>query len=105
MTGNALARHGSTVISSPSLNWRMWSWQAVVCFCGPWGRPLMTMLHDAADALAAVVVEGDRVLALSHELFVEHVEHLEEGHVLRHLLGVVGHEAALRTRRFSGARR
>jgi hypothetical protein len=32
----------------------------------------------AADALAAVVVEGEGVLALSDELLVEHVHHLEE---------------------------
>ncbi|GAA3420898.1 hypothetical protein GCM10018952_65740 [Streptosporangium vulgare] len=35
----------------------------------------------AADALAAVVVEGDRVVALQDEPLVEDVEHLQEGHV------------------------
>jgi hypothetical protein len=45
MTGNAFARQGSMVISSPSLNWRMWSWQAVVFFWGPWAAPLITMPH------------------------------------------------------------
>src|SRR5206468_5035225 len=36
----------------------------------------------AADPLAAVVVERDRVLALEHEPLVDDVEHLEEGHLL-----------------------
>jgi hypothetical protein len=45
-TGNALARHGSIQISSPSRNARMWSWQAVVARCGPCGRPLITMPHE-----------------------------------------------------------
>jgi hypothetical protein len=35
----------------------------------------------AADALAAVVVEGDGILALGDEALVHDVEHLEEGHV------------------------
>jgi hypothetical protein len=36
----------------------------------------------AADALAAVVVERDRVLAPAEQVLVEHVHHLEERHVL-----------------------
>ncbi len=36
----------------------------------------------AADAFAAIVVEGDGVFFLSYEAFVEDVEHFEEGHVL-----------------------
>lgn len=42
--------------------------------------------HEAArpaDALAAVVVEGDRVLAAQDEVLVEGVEHLQERHVAR----------------------
>jgi hypothetical protein len=35
-----------------------------------------------ADALAAIVVEGDRLLTLGGETLVECVEHLQEGHVL-----------------------
>jgi hypothetical protein len=41
--------------------------------------------HDptgAADALTAVVVEGDGLLALVDETLVQHVEHLEEGHLI-----------------------
>src|SRR2546423_1511299 len=48
----------------------------------------------AADPLAAVVVEGDRVLAPEDELLVERVEHLEEGHVRRDAVDLVVDEAA-----------
>jgi hypothetical protein len=44
----------------------------------------------AADALATVGVEGDRLLALGLELLVEHVEHLEERRVLADALDLVG---------------
>ena len=64
-TGNALARHGSMWISSPSAKLRMCSWQVVVPRSGPCARPLIIMAHTAADALAAVVVERDRLLALA----------------------------------------
>ena len=43
----------------------------------------------AADALPAVVVEGDGFLVLCGELLVEHVEHLQEGHVLGDVVEVV----------------
>ena len=65
--GNAAARHGSSQSSSPSLKWRMWSWQTVV----PRLRPVrLAVDHEAAhaaDALAAVVIEGDGILALADE--------------------------------------
>src|SRR5918993_1321604 len=52
----------------------------------------------AADALAAVVLEGDRLAVGGDEPLVDDVEHLEEGHVgadpLR-LLGVRDHLAGL----------
>jgi hypothetical protein len=48
----------------------------------------------AADALAAVRVEGDRVLALGDQALVQHVEHLEERHVLDDVLDRVRDEAA-----------
>ena len=48
----------------------------------------------AADALAAVVIERNRLLVLSREVLVEKVEHLQERHVLRHAVDVVlGHPA------------
>ena len=40
-TGNAWARHGSMWISSPSANFRMWSWQVAVPLWGPWACPLI----------------------------------------------------------------
>ena len=40
-TGNAAARHGSTVITSPFLKLRMCSWQVVVAFAGPCATPLI----------------------------------------------------------------
>ena len=48
----------------------------------------------AADALAAVVVEGDRVLAVEGELLVEGVEHLQERHVRGDAVDLVGGHAA-----------
>ncbi len=44
MTGKAAARHGSTVIVSPSANERMWSWQLVVT-SGPCASPLIISEH------------------------------------------------------------
>ena len=41
ITGNAAERHGSTVITSPSLKRRMYNWQVVAPVAGPCGCPLM----------------------------------------------------------------
>ena len=46
MIGNARARHGSTTISSPSSNLRMWSWQVAVPSDGPCARPLIIIEHE-----------------------------------------------------------
>ena len=46
MTGKARARHGSTRISSPSLKWRMCSWQVAVPPIGPCATPLIIMPHE-----------------------------------------------------------
>ena len=43
-TGNAVARHGSTVMVSPSLKDRMCNWQVVVT-SGPWALPLIMRPH------------------------------------------------------------
>ncbi len=40
-TGKARERQGSTWSTSPSLKWRMWSWQTVVPGIGPWASPLI----------------------------------------------------------------
>jgi hypothetical protein len=97
-TGNAFARHGSMTISSPSWNFRMWSWQVVVR-----GWPAVRPAVDddaarAADALAAVVVERDRVFALLREVLVHDVEHLEERHVRIDVVRLVADELAGRLR-------
>ena len=44
MTGNASARHGSMVISSPSEKLRMCSWHVVVT-SGPWALPEIIRPH------------------------------------------------------------
>ena len=41
MIGNAVARHGSMTIVSPSWKVRMCSWQVAVPRCGPWACPLI----------------------------------------------------------------
>ena len=69
------------------MKWRMCSWQRVVPLSWPWARPLTMAPHDAADAFAAVVVEGDRLLAREGQLFVDHVEHLQKGHVRGNVRG------------------
>jgi hypothetical protein len=43
--GNALARHGSSHSSSPSLNLRMCSWHTVVPRSGPCATPLIMKPH------------------------------------------------------------
>ena len=65
---------------------------------GDLGAVRLTVDHHTtgtADALAAVVVESDRVLVLERELLVEHVEHLEEGHVRRDVRELVRDHPAL----------
>ena len=70
------------------------------------GRPVARAVRPAvdddaagaADALAAVVVEGDRVLALLDQALVDDVEHLEERHVRADVGRLVGDEAARRLR-------
>jgi hypothetical protein len=48
----------------------------------------------AADAFAAVVLEGDGFLALQDELLVDDIEHLEEGHVRGNVASLVFLELA-----------
>jgi hypothetical protein len=48
----------------------------------------------AADAFAAVVVEGHRVVAVEDELLVEDVEHLQEARVRGDVLDVVADHPA-----------
>ncbi len=46
ITGNARARHGSIVITSPSAKRRMCSWQAAVARSGPCATPLIIMPQE-----------------------------------------------------------
>jgi hypothetical protein len=62
---------------------------------GPCGDAVDHQRAGAADALAAVVVEGDRLLALRDQPLVEHVEHLEERHVGRDVVDGRSDEAPL----------
>src|SRR6476660_2108566 len=48
----------------------------------------------AADAFAAIVVEGDGVRALGDEALIEDIEHLEKGHVLADVGNVVADHTA-----------
>ena len=54
----------------------------------------------AANSLAAIVIESDRIFTLCHELFVEHIEHLQKGHVRTHLRVLVADDAANLMRAF-----
>src|SRR5437764_1109612 len=46
----------------------------------------------AADALATIVVEGDRLLVVENEALIHQVEHLDERHVRAHAGNVVSLE-------------
>jgi len=72
----------------------MCSWQVAVPRSGPWARPLIIMAHEPQIALAAIVVERDRLRTVGDEPLVEHVEQLEERHVGTHVVDVVVLEPA-----------
>ena len=59
------------------------------------GRTVDIQRAHAADTLAAVVVEDERLLASLDELFVHDVEGFEEGGIVRYVLQFVGIEMAL----------
>ena len=94
-TGNAAARQGSSRSTSPSLEVA----HVRLADGRVRERAVRLAVHEEAarpaDALAAVRVEGDRLLAALDELLVQGVEHLEERHVLGHVGYVVLDEAAL----------
>jgi len=48
-----------------------------------------------ADPFPAVVVEGDGLLALLQQVFIDHVEHFEERHVLADVRGLELNHSAL----------
>ena len=89
MSGNAFARHGSSTMRVAVL-------EAAHVELADGRAAVRSVRHavdeepaGAADALAAVRVERDRILALRDQPFVDDVEHLEEGHVGRDVLGRV----------------
>ena len=94
MTGKARARHGSRYNFVAVLEVA----HVELAQRGPGLRPVGDAVdHDAAhaaDAFAAVVIEGDRLLALVHELFVQDVEHLQERHVRVGVVDLVTDHAA-----------
>jgi hypothetical protein len=58
----------------------------------------LTVDHErahAADALAAVVIERDGLLARADQVFVHDVEHLEEALIGRDALCLIGLEVAV----------
>src|ERR1035438_6961727 len=65
------------------------------------GRALGTVRHaidhetaHAADALAAIVVEGYRLFVLGDQTFIEYVEHLQERHLRIDIRDFVTHHQA-----------
>ncbi len=93
-TGNgSAARQGSMVISSPSLKWRMCSWQVVVRSLGPWARPLITRPHMPQMPSRQSWSKAIGSSPFAEQALVDHVEHLEERHVLADVRGLVGLEA------------
>jgi hypothetical protein len=67
----------------------MWSWQVGGAALGAVGDAVDDHRAHAADAFAAVVIEGDGLLAAVDEVVVEDVEHLQEGGVLADALDLV----------------
>ena len=61
-------------------------------FVGPVGRAVDHHAAGAADALAAVVLEGDRLFALLDQLLVDDVQHLQERSVIADVRRLVGGE-------------
>ena len=92
--GKARARQGSSHSSSPSRKLRRCSWHTVVRAPRAVRDAVDHEAARAADALAAIALERDRLAALAREALVQHVEHLEERHVRRSVVDLVAHEPA-----------
>ena len=82
-TGKAAARHGSTAITSPSVNLRMCSWQVAVPRWGPWAWPLIIIPHDPQMPSRQSCSKAIGSSPSRQQPLVEDVEHLEERHVAR----------------------
>ena len=100
MIGKALARHGSRVKRIAVLEKSHVKLAHGRAAARAVGHAVDQETARPADALAAIVVEGDRLFAAADQLFVQDVEHLQERHVGGHLLDLVGDELARRLRVF-----
>src|SRR5262249_14961519 len=58
----------------------------------PVRNPIDHQAARPANSLTAVVVERDRLFAAPRQVFIDDVEHLQEGHVRADLPGLVGAE-------------
>ena len=85
MIGNALARHGSTVMVTAALELAHVQLARRRAALRSVGLAVDHQRARPADAFAAVVVEHDRVLALADQTFVEDVEQLEKRRLLADL--------------------
>ena len=94
MIGNAVARHGSITIVSPRCELAHVQLAGGGAALRAVGLAVDHQRARAADALAAVVVEHDRFLAVGDQTLVEDVEHLEERRLVADLVDRVVLEAA-----------
>ena len=81
ITGKAVARHGSMVMVSPSVNLRMCSWQVAVPRSGPWAWPLIITPQVPQMPSRQSLSNTIGSLPGLDQLLVDDVEHLEERHV------------------------
>ena len=72
----------------------MWSWQVAVPSSGPWGRPLIIIEHEPQMPSRQSWSNATGSSPLAIEPLVEHVEQLEERHVLADVVDLVGLEPA-----------
>ena len=104
MTGKALARHGSKGQGIAVLEESHVELAHGRAAARAVGHAVDQETARPADALAAIVVEGDRLFAAADQLFVQDVEHLQERHVGGHPLDLVGDELPGRVACLSAAR-
>ena len=94
ITGNALARHGSMYSSCAVLEMP----HAELAHRGGGQRAVRDAVdHESArsaNALAAIVLERDRLFAFQDQALVHHVQHLQQRHVRIHVVRFVAHHAS-----------
>ena len=105
MTGKARARHGSTQISSPSLKWRMCSWQVAVPPSGPCATPLIIMPHEPQMPSRQSCSKwiGSSPFSISSSLTTSSISRNDAS--ATDVVGLVRDEVAPRRRATSAARR